>query len=324
VPEALRKDAQRYGYAKDEFTDNHNWPYLLYVREGRRMIGAYVMKQQDAFENVKKQDVIGMGSYFMDSHDVQKTITPESELIIEGGLHHIPYKPYQIPYTSLIPQQAYCENLLVTICMSASHVIYGSLRMEPVFMITGDAAGTAAALAIKNKVPVQKVNISALQEKLALHGQIFDIRLNPDSYLPKSKFDGIIVDDFEAEEIGKWTWGRSQRSLPFLVGGYQTITQSPVETASYTFKPALDKSGVYQVYIMYVAGKDRATKVKITVNTAEGEKTAYVDMTQKPADGYWYLLGKYRFNKGKENSIKISNEGEGGIVCADAVRLTPN
>jgi hypothetical protein len=322
VPEALRKDAQRYGFAKDEFTDNNNWPYLLYAREGRRMTGAYVMKQQDSWEHVKKEDVIGMGSYFLDSHDVQKTITADHHQFVEGGFRHIPYKPYQVPYRSLTPMQRDCENLYVTICLSASHVIYGSLRMEPIFMVIGHAAGTAATMAVKNKVAVQQVNIKTLQQKLLQQGQVFDFPLEADSYLEKHTFSGIIIDDFEAAVTGKWVWGRSQRSLPFLMGGYQTVAQSPRETASHTYTPQIPESGNYEVYVMYVADKNKARDVRIILNTADGEKIITVDMSQKPADGYWLSLGKFRFNKGNEGKVKISNEGSyGGIVCADAVRF---
>ncbi|TCC93165.1 FAD-dependent oxidoreductase [Pedobacter hiemivivus] len=321
VPEALRKDAQRYGLAKDEFVDNENWPYLLYTREGRRMLGSYVMVQQDAWENAKKDDVIGMGSYFLDSHEVQKTVTPDNYLISEGGMFYTSYKPYQIPYRSLTSKIEDCENLYVTICMSASHVIYGSLRMEPVFMINGHAVGVAAALTVKNNVPVQKINVKQLQSKLVEQKQIFDVPLDPDTYILKDRFTGLIVDDFEAEKIGKWTWARNQRLVPFMLGGFQLAEQSPTETAAHLYQTTLPKTGSYEVFTMYVASKDRAKKAKIILGTEEGDKVVYVDMTKKPADGYWESLGVFNFKQGTSYRFKISNEGEGGLVAADALRF---
>lgn len=185
VPEALRREASTWGFAKDEFADNGHWPRTLYIREGRRMKGAYVMRQQDAWENATKEDAVGMGSYFMDCHNVQRTITPDGRLIVEGNMgipvegvqgkfSHQPMKPYQIPYRSLTPKEEECGNLLVTICLSASHVIYGSLRMEPVYMIAGHAAGVAAAQAVREKTAVQRIDVPGLQARLKAQGQVFE------------------------------------------------------------------------------------------------------------------------------------------------------
>ncbi|RZM00872.1 MAG: FAD-dependent oxidoreductase, partial [Pedobacter sp.] len=248
VPEELRKDSQRYGYPKDEFADNNNWPYSLYTREGRRMLGSYLMKQQDAWSDATKADGIGMGSYFMDCHTVQQIITADGLQTQEGEMVHAPFKPYEIAYGSLIPLATDCENLFVTVCMSASHTIYGSLRMEPVFMINGHAAGVAAAMAIKNKQTVQQVDITKLREKLSAQGQILKYNTKPGFFIAKESEEGYVMDDTDATVKGSWL--HSISSAPFLLYNYQFATQTPVETATATYQPNFDDDGTYEVQLM--------------------------------------------------------------------------
>lgn len=320
VPETLRKDALRWGLAKDEFTDNRNWPYLLYTRETRRMTGAYVMRQQDAWEEPMKEDVIGMGSYGIDFHEVQQIVTPGGYLVSEGGHRYIPFRPYQIAYRSLTPKPKDCENLLVTTCLSSSHVIYGSLRMEPVYMILGHSAGVAAAIAIQGKTSVQKVPVKQLQDKLRAQGQVFEFHTPVGAYLEKKDYEGIIVDDFEATMTGKW--GRGWKTMPFLIGGYRSANKSPEETHTMTFSPDLPQKGEYEVYIMYAPDKNRATNTLVTIYSANGARELHIDETQKPAgDSYWYSLGKYTFNRGTRGKVVFSNKGANGMVVADAVRF---
>lgn len=171
VPERLRKEAQEFGLCKDEFTDNGNWPYQLYIREARRMKGAYIMKQSDVTTHIVKDDAIGMASFIADSHPVQRIVN-EKGFVEEEGHIALPTKPYEIPYQSLVSSAADCTNLIVPVCLSASHVAYCSIRMEPVFMITGHASGVAAAIAAAKKINVQDVNIDDLQKILIEQGQV--------------------------------------------------------------------------------------------------------------------------------------------------------
>lgn len=324
VPKILREDALRYGYAKDEFIDNKNWPYLLYIREGRRMIGNYVMRQQDAFESVEKSDVIGMGSYFIDSHDVQRTITPDGYLFTEGGIHHIPYKPYQIPYSCLVPKEKDCQNLIVSVCMSASHVMYCSLRMEPVFMIMGHAAGIAAALCLKEKTTVQEININELQNKLKQQGQVMSVKFDKDAYVLKDKFKGIIIDDTEASFFPSeeaWKWERSQRELPFMIGGFHSIMQTLKETAYATYSFIVPSDGVYNILLMYAVAKDMSRQVLINILNGKKNQSLYLDMTKRSRDKYWQPFDKIICKKGDIVKVTISNQGPGGKVCADALRF---
>ncbi len=166
VPKDIQKKMNTWGLAADEFTDNGNWPHQIYVREARRMIGDYVMTEHDVLGTRPVPESVGMGSYTLDSHNVQRYITKESTVQNEGDIGvHVP-KPYQIAYGSLVPEKEECTNLLVPVCVSSSHIAFGSIRMEPVFMVLGQSAATAAVLAIENDIAVQDVNYDVLKERL--------------------------------------------------------------------------------------------------------------------------------------------------------------
>lgn len=166
VPEDVRTRMSKWGLAKDEFTDNGNWPHQLYIREARRMIGEYVTTENDVLGKRDVPKPVGMGSYTMDSHNVQRYITPDGFVQNEGDIGVTPKEPYYIAYGSLVPKKAECRNLLVPVCLSSSHIAFGSIRMEPVFMILGQSAATAASMAIDDDVPVQDVDYEKLKARL--------------------------------------------------------------------------------------------------------------------------------------------------------------
>lgn len=172
VPPDIQSKMNTYGLARDEFKENGNWPYQLYVREARRMLSDVVMTEQDALGKTKILRPIGMGSYALDSHNTQRYITPEGYIQNEGDIGVRPDKPYSIDYGAIIPKENEATNLLVPVCVSSTHIAYGSIRMEPVFMILGQSAAVAAALCIDNQVPVQQLNFLALQNQLRSVGQI--------------------------------------------------------------------------------------------------------------------------------------------------------
>jgi hypothetical protein len=173
VPAPLHDEINRWGLARDEFTDNGNWPNQLYVREARRMVGEYVMTQKDIQEDLRKPDVIGMGSYNSDSHNIQRLATPDGAVENEGDMQ-VPVTPYQIPYRMLLPKRAEATNLLVPVCFSASHVAYSTLRMEPQYMILGHATGVAARMALRAGVAVQDVDTAALSARLKQQRAVFE------------------------------------------------------------------------------------------------------------------------------------------------------
>jgi hypothetical protein len=174
VPADVQTAMQKWGLAKDEFTDNGNWPHQLYIREARRMIGSFVMTENELLKKKPTPDSVGMGSYTIDSHNVQRYITPDGYVQNEGDIGVPLPGPYEIAYGSLVPKRGEIENLLVPVAMSASHIAYGSIRMEPVFMILGQSAATAAAMAIDAKQAVQDVPYAKLRERLLADGQILE------------------------------------------------------------------------------------------------------------------------------------------------------
>ncbi|MDX1983354.1 MAG: FAD-dependent oxidoreductase [Bryobacteraceae bacterium] len=172
VPQALREEVNDWGLPKDEYLDTNHWPHQLYVREARRMVGEFVMTQKDLQTALTKPDVIGMGSYNSDSHNVQRFVNAQGFAENEGDMQ-VPVKPYQIPYRVMLPKRGEVTNLLVPVCFSASHVAYSSLRMEPQYMIMGQAAGVAAKLAIRDSKPVQAVDVAELQKTLKEQAAVF-------------------------------------------------------------------------------------------------------------------------------------------------------
>lgn len=175
VPEEIRTEMQTWGLAKDEFTDNGNWPHQIYVREARRMIGDYVMTENDILDKRETPNSVGMGSYTMDSHNIQRYVKPDGYVQNEGDIGVKVPEPYEIAYGSLVPKKEECENLLVPVCVSSSHIAFGSIRMEPVFMILGQSAATAAVMAIDENIPVQEVAYDQLETQLKKDEQVLTL-----------------------------------------------------------------------------------------------------------------------------------------------------
>ncbi len=174
VPKKVRERMSKWGLAKDEFVDNDNWPFNLYIREARRLVGEYVMTENDCTGKVETPKSVGMGSYNMDSHNTQRYISPDGKVQNEGDIQ-VRCSPYEISYGSIVPKKKDCVNLFVTSACSASHIAYGSIRMEPVFMILGQSAATAAAMAIDQNIAVQDVDYETLSKKLKKDGQILKL-----------------------------------------------------------------------------------------------------------------------------------------------------
>lgn len=188
IPEDIRSKVSKWGLAADEFTENRNWPTQIYVREARRMIGEYVMTENDCRRLKMAEDPIGLGSYNMDSHNVQRYVTEEGCVQNEGNIEFSPGGPYRISYRSLLPKRQECSNLLVC-CngVSSSHIAFGSIRMEPVFMVLGQSAATAAALALEEGSELHDLNYQTLREQLTADGQRLDIDTDRFPPLPQEE-----------------------------------------------------------------------------------------------------------------------------------------
>ncbi len=235
VPPKIREVFQKIALAKDEFVDNDNWPRQLYIREARRMISDYVMSEKNCKRQVVIEDSVGMGAYNMDSHNIQRYITPEGFVRNEGDVQ-VGTRPYPVSYRSIRPKADECTNLLVPVCLSASHIAYGSIRMEPVFMVMGQSAATAAVLAIDGKTTVQAIDYAKLKERLLADKQVLDFDSPPIVDRPtvtKKDLGGIVVDDTEAELTGFASEGST---TPALSGKVITTTATQAKANS---EPAL-------------------------------------------------------------------------------------
>jgi hypothetical protein len=200
VAKSLRDEVNTWGLPKDEYIDTNHWPNQLYVREARRMVGDFVGTQKDLQTDLTKPDVIGMGSYNSDSHNIQRFENARGMVENEGDMQ-VPVKPYQIPYRILVPKPAEATNLLVPVPFSASHVAYSSMRMEPQYMIIGHAAGVAAALAIQGKTSVQKVPVPELQKILKSEAAVFEYVRTP-----QQDAIGIIHGKMRPKGIALFNW----------------------------------------------------------------------------------------------------------------------
>jgi FAD-dependent oxidoreductase family protein len=178
VPENMRLEMQSWGPANDEFFDSGGWPHQLYVREARRMISDYVMTEHNCRGQNKADDPVGLAAYTMDSHNCRR-IVKDGRAENEGDVQVGGFPPYPISYRAIVPKAAECENLLVPICLSATHIAYGSIRMEPVFMILGQSAATAAALSLDAKCSLQKLNYQILRTCLLKDKQVLEWRSGP-------------------------------------------------------------------------------------------------------------------------------------------------
>ena len=174
IPEEIQSRMQEWGLARDEFADNGNWPHQLYIREARRMTGEFVMTENELLKRTPTPESVGMGSYTIDSHNVQRYITEEGHVHNEGDIGVGLPGPYEIAYGSLVPKKDECTNLLVPVCVSSSHIAFGSIRMEPVFMILGQSAAVAASIAIDSDLTVQDVPYQELSSILVEKGQVLN------------------------------------------------------------------------------------------------------------------------------------------------------
>ena len=325
VPEKMRLSFQKLGLAKDEFLDHGNWPRQLYVREARRMISDYVMSEKNCRRVEVIEDSVGMGAYNMDSHHIQRFVTKEGFVRNEGDVQ-VGSKPYPVSYRSLRPKASECTNLLVPVCLSASHIAYGSIRMEPVFMVLGQSAATAAGLAIERGTTVQDVDYGALKERLLASGQMLDFVAAPSAGggqgLDKSKLAGIVVDDGEAVLKGFDQTGHVSGNYVGEVYRHDGNAEKGAMSARFT--PALPAASKYRVAVSYSVNGNRATNVPVTIHHAGGETKVLVNQKLKPkGDGPFHVVGTFEFAAGKDGWVEISNAGTDGHVIVDAVQWLP-
>jgi hypothetical protein len=317
VPEKIRHEMSRWGLCKDEFTADGGWPHQMYIREARRMVGAYVMTQHNCQGREKVEDSVGLAAYTMDSHNTQR-YARDGKVQNEGDVQVGGFPPYPIAYRSLTPKEAECANLLVPVCLSASHIAYGSIRMEPVFMVLGQSVATAAAQALDADLPVQRIDVKKLQHRLKADGQVLEwtgpaLQAGRDP----QKLPGTVLDDASAKLIGEWS--KSSAIGGFIGAGYIHDANADKGQKSATFEFTLANPGTYEVRVAYTANPNRATNVPIKVTGTDGEKEVRLNERQEPKSDGFTSVGKFDFDK--QAKIEISNAGTDGHVIVDAVQL---
>jgi hypothetical protein len=304
LPPAVHTAARAWGLAPDEFTATGGWPPQLYVREARRMVSSLVMTEHHALGRLRAAEPVGLASYAIDYHSCQRVVVG-SWVANEGHLWADLPEPFPIGYRAIIP--ADCVNLLVPVCLSASHAAHGSIRMEPVFMILAQSAATAAVLAGSRGVAVQDLRYAELAPRLLADGQVLDW---PGPLLDNSLSRGLTI-------RGEWVYGSE------LVGFYGPDYAHDGNTRKgfkqFQFNSALPRTGRYVVYMRWTASANRASSVPVDIVHANGVTTVRVD--QRTSGGEWVPLGAFTFRVGRMASVVIRTDGTDGFVVADAVRF---
>jgi hypothetical protein len=333
VPPHLREQLAELGLCKDEFTNQGHWSPQLYVREGRRMKGMYVVSQKDIVADPKKDDPIVVSSFPIDSHDCQRVATKD-EVVNEGTIFPVRMEgrrngyPYHIPYRAILPKANECDNLLVPVALSCTHVAFSSIRVEPTWMILGQSAGIAAALSAKQNFTVQNLPYAVLRERLLAQKQVLDLPVLPDlPPAPKgivsidpSKLPGIVLDDAKAELKGPWT--RSSNFKPHVGIGYLHDDRRGDGQSHAIFRFKAPKSGHYDLRMAYSAHETRASKVPVTIESGQHKSSIIVDQTQPlPAGEAFRSVGTVELTSKAETIITLSNTGTDGFVILDALQL---
>lgn len=327
VPKNVQEKMRTYGLPKDEFKDNGNWPHQIYVREARRMIGQFVMTENELTKKKPTPDSVGMGSYTIDSHNVQRYITPEGYVQNEGDIG-VGISPYAIAYGSLVPKKAQCENLLVPICVSSTHIAFGSIRMEPVFMILGQSAATAAVMAIDDKQAVQDVPYEKLRAQLLKDGQVLEYAAAASTpkagkdYVDPKKLGGIVVDDDDAKLAGDWK--NSSAAGNYVGNGYRHDDNVNDGKSIARFEATIPKAGKYEVRLAYPPNNNRSSKVQVEVQGSASPAVLEINQRKEPPiDGRFVSLGEFDFDKDSLAVVIISNAKSDGYVVIDAVQWLP-
>ena len=320
VPAKIRESFAQWGLAKDEFTDNGHWPHQIYVREARRMTADVVVNENHLKRKIPTPRSVGMGSYNMDSHNVQRIVVRDADgkayVRNEGDVQVNPGRPYPIDYGALTPKKEQCANLLVPVCVSCTHIAYGSIRMEPVFMILGQSAATAACLALDQQVAVQDVPYAGLLARLQADGQIVDRLVVRNTRKDGAPLPGVTVDDADAQLTGTWT--ESTASPSFIGTGYRHDAKGEHGAVSARFEAKLPKAGKYEVFLALVPNPNRATNAEVRIEHAAGPSTRTVNLAKGPADNL-VSLGTYDFDGRTPAAVIVTNAGANGFVVVDAV-----
>jgi FAD dependent oxidoreductase len=311
MPEHLRREMLDWGYPKDEYPQTDHWTPQLYIRESRRMIGAYVMTQNNCQGKTIVEDGIAKGAYNMDSHNAERLVT-HGMVKNEGDVQLGGISPYPIAYRAITPKAEECTNLLVPVCLSASHMAYGSIRMEPVFMVLAQSAAYAACQAIDHQKNVQDVDTRELQTEL---------KKNP---LADNSIPEILLDNDDSTGItltGDW-----QRQTS---GGYgpSFLQHTGENPGTAQFETHIQQTATYDLYTYIPRVDHAATSTTFHLTTGNTSTTVQLNTANLQISGQtsgeWFRLYTLPLNAGDQITITISNQSATGIIVADAILLVP-
>jgi hypothetical protein len=338
VPAKIRATMAELGLCRDEFPETDHWSPQLYVREGRRMDGRYTLSQKDIIDDPKKDDPIAVSSFPIDSHDCRRIALPDG-VINEGTIMpvRIPGRrhgyAYHVPYRAITPAASECTNLLVPVALSATHVAYSSIRVEPTWMTIGQSAGIAAALAAKAGVSVQALDYAQLRARLLAQRQVLDLPVlaplpakparpaGPVSLDPKS-LPGLILDDAQAELSGDWE--RSTNFKPHVGTGYLHDEQRSDGKSRAVFRFKVPADGEFELRMAYSAHETRTTRLPVTLTDGSSTQTIIVDQTVPPPAGEAFRpISRVQMRKGVEYTLTVTNQDTRGFVILDAFQLLP-
>ncbi|MFT5522994.1 MAG: hypothetical protein ACI9HK_000938 [Pirellulaceae bacterium] len=325
IPDKYRTEFQKWGLPRTEYKDTSGWTHQLYIREGRRMVSDYVMTQSNCQGKEVPQDSIGLASYNMDSHHCQMTVV-DGAVRNEGNVE-IAVEPYPVAYRALTPKRNECTNLLVPVALSSSHIAFGSIRMEPVFMLLGQSAATASSIAIDDDSTVQDVDYAQLRKRLLADGQILEYTGPPrhragvgGTDIDKKSLPGVVVDNDDAKLTGPWI--TNNVTHPRVGPSYLHDNNEAKGECVARYTLEVPKPGLYEVRASWPPNPNRATNVSITIQSDNGKSvTVMVDQKKGGEDGAFTKLCLLEFEK--RAIVEISNKESNGYVIADAVQILP-
>ena len=320
MPKHLRDEMLNWGYPKDEYADNEHFSHQLYIREARRMVGDYVMTQANCEGKAVVTDGIGMAAYTMDSHNCQRLVV-NGYVRNEGDVQVGGFPPYPVSYRSIVPERGSVQNLLVPVCLSATHIAYGSIRMEPVFMVLAQSAAVAACQAIDEGKAVQNIDVKKLQTQLSQ---------NP---LMNGSLPEILIDNDDTTRVQlTGAWQRETKGGKY--GTSMLLDDGKSGPKSVRFQLPNDRPGRYRVYVynpipsggggnpgQYERQSGKANRVSVRLNT--GKTVKKLTLNQQPQSNDWISLGEHQLTTGTTPYLELSNNDATGMVVADAVLFVP-
>lgn len=314
IPDFIRNEMQQWGYPKDEFLDNNHWSPQLYIREARRLVGDVVMTQHHCQGREVITDDIAYAAYTMDSHNCDRLVV-NGMVKNEGNVEVGGFPPFPISYRAIVPQRSQVNNLLVPVCLSASHIAFGSIRMEPVFMVMAQSAAVAACLTIDKNIAIQDVNVDEIKAIL---------KANPKADFRKPDIISQVADDSGIEIKGNWTNVKLKGYGKFHLESDDNKSGNYVK---FSFDPK-SSSGKYKAYYYYPKSETDARTVSLALFNGKEIKPLTLKLKEVEILGQtsstWVEIGEFDFAFATKPYLKILADGTNGKVPANAILLVPN